>query len=80
MLPTRGWSCKSTGCALLTFSRRKVPAGHCWVVGDNLPDSRDSRYFGPLPLALIKGKVIAKTWPLGEFRWIENTLLNPSDR
>lgn len=37
----------------------KVPKGHCWVVGDNLSWSRDSRMFGPLPLALIKGKVMA---------------------
>ncbi|KAF7189522.1 Mitochondrial inner membrane protease subunit 1 [Pseudocercospora fuligena] len=38
----------------------QVPEGHCWVVGDNLPYSRDSRHFGPLPLALISGKVISK--------------------
>ena len=37
----------------------RVPRGHCWVVGDNLSWSRDSRMYGPLPLALIKGKVIA---------------------
>ncbi|OTB18884.1 hypothetical protein K445DRAFT_30435, partial [Daldinia sp. EC12] len=38
---------------------RKVPKGHCYIVGDNLPWSRDSRDFGPLPMALIKGKVVA---------------------
>ncbi|KAI0124285.1 peptidase S24/S26A/S26B/S26C, partial [Xylariales sp. AK1849] len=38
----------------------QVPKGHCYIIGDNLPWSRDSRDFGPLPLALIKGKVIAK--------------------
>lgn len=38
----------------------QVPKGHCYLVGDNLPWSRDSRDFGPLPLALIKGKAIAK--------------------
>ena len=38
----------------------QVPEGHCWVVGDNLGHSRDSRMFGPLPMALIKGKVVAK--------------------
>ncbi|CAD0050755.1 unnamed protein product [Aureobasidium pullulans] len=37
----------------------QVPTGHCWLVGDNLPASRDSRIYGPVPLALIKGKVIA---------------------
>lgn len=37
----------------------QIPQGHCYVVGDNLAHSRDSRIFGPLPLALIKGKVVA---------------------
>jgi len=47
-----------------------VPQGHCYVVGDNLKYSRDSRMFGPLPLALIKGRVIARfsfSWPWPEF-------------
>ncbi|GAB7363931.1 hypothetical protein MBLNU230_g4493t1 [Neophaeotheca triangularis] len=38
----------------------QVPDGHCVVVGDNLTFSRDSRMWGPLPMALIKGKAIAK--------------------
>lgn len=41
----------------------KVPQGHCWIVGDNMSWSRDSRMFGPLPLALIKGKVLAVKQP-----------------
>lgn len=41
----------------------QVPEGHCWVVGDNLDASRDSRHFGPLPLALVRGKVVARVWP-----------------
>jgi len=41
----------------------QVPEGHCWVTGDNLEWSRDSRMFGPLPLALIRGKVLAKITP-----------------
>ncbi|SMR48207.1 unnamed protein product [Zymoseptoria tritici ST99CH_1E4] len=48
----------------------QIPEGHCWVVGDNLPHSRDSRMFGPLPMALINGKVTAKVsferWSLPE--------------
>lgn len=52
-----------------------MPEGHCWVLGDNLPVSRDSRVYGPLPMGLIKGKVVAKVWPWGEKKWIENSLL-----
>ncbi|KAL2141080.1 hypothetical protein VTI28DRAFT_2878 [Corynascus sepedonium] len=60
----------------------QVPKGHCWIVGDNLVASRDSRYFGPVPLALIRGKVIATVRPFSEFRWIVNPLRKadgPSD-
>jgi mitochondrial inner membrane protease subunit 1 len=52
----------------------KVPQGHCWVVGDNMDASRDSRLFGPVPLALIRGKHIAKVLPWSERRWLENPL------
>ncbi|KAK1766126.1 LexA/Signal peptidase [Phialemonium atrogriseum] len=55
----------------------QVPKGHCWVVGDNLPASRDSRQFGPVPMALVRGKVIARAWPPWEFKWIENPLQSP---
>ena len=41
----------------------QVPPGHCWIVGDNLPQSRDSRMFGPLPMALIQGKAIRRFNP-----------------
>lgn len=52
----------------------QIPEGHCWVLGDNMPESRDSRTYGPLPLGLIKGKVLAKVWPLREAKWLENNL------
>ncbi|RDA84413.1 hypothetical protein CP532_2913 [Ophiocordyceps camponoti-leonardi (nom. inval.)] len=52
----------------------QVPKGHCWVVGDNLTLSRDSRMFGPLPLALIEGKAVASVLPWKTRGWIENGL------
>ncbi|KAH0547534.1 hypothetical protein FGG08_000259 [Glutinoglossum americanum] len=54
----------------------QIPEGHCWVVGDNLPHSRDSRVYGPIPLALIKGKVIGRIWPRP--KWITNALQEPA--
>lgn len=48
----------------------QIPRGHCYVVGDNLEHSRDSRMFGPLPLNLIKGKVVCGFGRLfGWFPW-----------
>lgn len=41
----------------------QVPEGHCWLAGDNLDASRDSRHFGPLPLELVRGKVLGRVWP-----------------
>jgi len=52
----------------------QVPAGHCWVVGDNMSSSRDSRTLGPVPLALVRGKAVAKIWPWSERKWFENPL------
>ncbi|KAJ4181779.1 hypothetical protein NW755_010777 [Fusarium falciforme] len=57
----------------------QVPEGHCWITGDNLPASRDSRHFGPLPLALVAGTTIAKVLPWNERKWIKNGLETPPD-
>jgi inner membrane protease subunit 1 len=36
-----------------------VPKGHLWLMGDNYPHSRDSRTYGPVPMGLVRGKVVA---------------------
>ncbi|XP_078437299.1 mitochondrial ATP-independent inner membrane protease subunit 1a-like [Wolffia australiana] len=40
-----------------------VPKDHVWVTGDNPFLSRDSRHFGPVPYALIKGRAFCRVWP-----------------
>ncbi|XP_052006541.1 mitochondrial inner membrane protease subunit 1-like isoform X1 [Xyrauchen texanus] len=37
-----------------------VPRGHIWLEGDNLRNSTDSRSYGPIPYALIRGRVCFK--------------------
>lgn len=54
----------------------QVPKGHCWVTGDNLSQSLDSRSYGVLPLALIKGKVVAAHSANFEFKWIHNNFVD----
>lgn len=38
----------------------KVPPGHCWLQGDNLSNSTDSRDYGPVPMALVQARVEAR--------------------
>lgn len=47
-------------------------------MGDNLDYSRDSRHFGPMPMALIRGKVIAKILPWSERKWVSDGIYTTS--
>lgn len=44
----------------------QVPQGTIWVLGDNRPDSEDSRAFGEVPLANVKGEAVLVWWPLSD--------------
>lgn len=46
----------------------KVPEGHCWITGDNLSNSLDSRTYNVVPLGLITGKIVAGIY-------VENSLV-----
>jgi mitochondrial inner membrane protease subunit 1 len=38
----------------------RVPKGHVWIQGDNLSNSIDSRNYGAVPEATLKGRVLAR--------------------
>ncbi|HIG25594.1 MAG TPA: signal peptidase I [Acidimicrobiia bacterium] len=44
-----------------------VADGYVFVMGDNRPNSNDSRVFGPIPVDSIEGRAFLRVWPLGRF-------------
>eukprot|EP00953_Heterococcus_sp_UTEX-ZZ885_P037571 19294-Heterococcus_DN1.PRE.8 len=55
------------------FIDNTVPEGHMWLEGDNSSNSTDSRVYGAVPQAMLKGRVWLKLWPLTEFGRIGRT-------
>ena len=62
-----------------TVSKRRitVPEGHLWMQGDNYSHSNDSRHYGPVPMGLVKGRILKKLslpWHTGASEFNEKTL------
>jgi inner membrane protease subunit 1 len=50
-----------------------VPRGHVWLQGDNPRESRDSRDYGAVPIAALRGRVVGMVLPLPDAHWITAT-------
>ena len=51
------------------IDKQRVPANSYFVIGDNHPNSCDSRYWGYVPRKNIIGKVFVRIWPFSRLHW-----------
>jgi signal peptidase I len=48
----------------------KIPPGDYFMMGDNRPDSEDSRYWGPVPDSQVIGVAFFTYWPPGRIGFL----------
>jgi len=57
----------------------QIPEGHCWLAGDNIPHSYDSKVFGPVPLGMVRSKVVFRFKIGKKWGWIKNPVTKVED-
>jgi signal peptidase I len=45
----------------------KIDPGYLWLMGDNRPQSGDSRSFGEMPVKVVRGRAFWTYWPPSRF-------------
>lgn len=57
-------------CRVPELEPTVVSKDHIFVMGDNRPQSFDSRMFGEIETDLVVGRAFSLIWPLSDARWL----------
>lgn len=60
----------SARCRIPTLAPQTIPDGEVFVMGDNRPQSYDSREFGPIEIDKIRGRAFVVLWPFSNWTWL----------
>jgi len=64
------WEAENHAPYTSEFGPVVVPEGDYFVMGDNRPNSKDSRMIGPISKKVLVGRADLVFWPLDRFKWL----------